>query len=61
MKFPCLIVALGWIGVFWSPAAAQERFRVPTSVSSKVLGFALLWGADKRGFLRVKISRLTSR
>jgi len=31
-------------------ASADEKFQLPVAVSSRVLGFAPLWAADKKGF-----------
>lgn len=50
MNRPILIVTLAFLLVCPVLADAGERFNFPVSASSKVLGYAPLWVADKKGF-----------
>jgi ABC-type nitrate/sulfonate/bicarbonate transport system substrate-binding protein len=50
MKNKQAVLALFLVLVVTPAAVAQERIKFPVSASSKVLGYAPLWVADKKGF-----------
>jgi len=57
---PSLILILMWLLPLAS-ASAGEKFQIPVAASARVLGYALLWVADKKGFfgregLRVEVT-----
>jgi ABC-type nitrate/sulfonate/bicarbonate transport system substrate-binding protein len=50
MKIKKTVLTLFLVLLLPAISAAQERIKFPVSASSKVLGFAPLWVADKKGF-----------
>jgi ABC-type nitrate/sulfonate/bicarbonate transport system substrate-binding protein len=50
MKLKLIIPILATLLVLPTLARAQDNFKFPVAVSSRVLGFAPLWVADKKGF-----------
>jgi ABC-type nitrate/sulfonate/bicarbonate transport system substrate-binding protein len=50
MKIKQAILAMFLVLLLPAISAAQERIKFPVSASSKVLGYAPLWVADKKGF-----------
>jgi ABC-type nitrate/sulfonate/bicarbonate transport system substrate-binding protein len=67
MKIKQTVLTLFLVILLPTIAAAQERIKFPVSASSKVLGYAPLWVADKKGFFeregldaKVTVTRGTS-